>query len=91
MSFGNYVRNLIDPPDPAVAAWLRRELPKLVQADVLDVAQADAIAQRYGVGSVAGADTLRPPSAQDVAPTAATTSGQPATASVGSDARRAGP
>jgi hypothetical protein len=46
---------VIDPLDPTVRAWLQRELPRLVHAGTINVAQADLIARRYGV-TVTAAD-----------------------------------
>lgn len=49
MSLGDALRQLLDPVDPAVVAWLQRELPRLVAAGILERPQAAAIARRYGV------------------------------------------
>src|SRR6188472_130299 len=55
MSLGDRLRAMIDPLDPAVRAWLQRELPRLLKDGYIDVAQADLIARRYGV-TVTNAD-----------------------------------
>jgi hypothetical protein len=52
MSLGDRLRGLIDPLDPAVAAWLRRELPRLIASGVITAEQANAIGNRYGIGAV---------------------------------------
>src|SRR4051794_7577840 len=63
MGFGDAIRRLIDPIDPAVLTWLRRELPRLVQSGLIDAAQAEAIARRYSVGPLAAPEDVSPVSA----------------------------
>ena len=67
MGVGDAVRRLIDPINPAVEAWLKRELPRLVQAGVITAPQADAIAQRYGLTPLVSPGEVRPVAAAPVA------------------------
>jgi hypothetical protein len=65
MSLGDAIRGLIDPFNPAVREWLRRELPRLVAEGYIEAPQADLIARRYGVRLNGAALGMSPTGADD--------------------------